>query len=202
MYHPAPFFHPPAARGYETFFLDRVNPKPYMPRTVNEILPNLYLSCGQLGRDPAALKHLGITHIVNCAAIELPPHPGAPLASNTLHLPLSDTNDGTGGLRYHLNQAIPFITMATSEGNKCLIHCQEGVNRAPTVTTCYLMLNRGYSLADAFRLVRQQRPVAYPNIGYWAEMIEMEGGRTVPLAALELHQEVDQLDYIDDHHYY
>jgi protein-tyrosine phosphatase len=46
-----------------------------------------------------------------------------------------------------------------------LCHCLVGMSRSVTVVIAYLMLMKGMTLRDAAGLVKDKRPIAYPNLG-------------------------------------
>ena len=106
------------------------------------------------------------------------------------------------------NDAIPFLLRAWNDGNKILVHCQEGTSRAPTVAAaliialhrqggCMLLadrLARGLSLAQAaLEVVRERRPGIQPNAGF---LVALERFATAPTAASqeEREEEVEVLE--------
>jgi atypical dual specificity phosphatase len=47
-------------------------------------------------------------------------------------------------------------------GEQVLVHCTAGVGRTATLA-CAVLIDRGYSIADALRLVRECRPEVAPT---------------------------------------
>lgn len=54
-----------------------------------------------------------------------------------------------------------------------LVHCREGVQRAPMVA-CAVLIETGWSLADAYRLVNARRPVTAMSEGQLRVLREVE----------------------------
>ncbi len=52
-----------------------------------------------------------------------------------------------------------------------------GASRSVAVVLAYLMAREGMALGDAWRLVKQRRPVARPNRGFAEQLIAMDEGR-------------------------
>lgn len=61
---------------------------------------------------------------------------------------------------------IPFISKASSDGGKVLVHCQAGVSRSATVVAAFLILTRGMNFSSAMSLLRTRRPCVAPNFGF------------------------------------
>ena len=48
--------------------------------------------------------------------------------------------------------------------------CVTGISRSATIVIAYLMKTRGKTLQEAFRHVRDLRPVVHPNAGFIQEL--------------------------------
>jgi protein-tyrosine phosphatase len=53
--------------------------------------------------------------------------------------------------------------------NRIVVYCVEGIDRSPTVVTCYLIMN-GMRRNDAWSLVKEKRPIAWYH-GYWIDKL-------------------------------
>lgn len=49
--------------------------------------------------------------------------------------------------------------------NKIVVHCNAGIDRSPTIVTCYLILN-GMKKDKAWNLVKNKRPIVFYH-GHW-----------------------------------
>jgi predicted protein tyrosine phosphatase len=74
-----------------------------------------------------------------------------------------------------------------SEGereNVVFVHCNQGVSRAPTFVTAYLMRAHGVAGVDALDRLRRVRPIVRPNSGFLAQLRDLEvhltGSTTLP----------------------
>ena len=63
-------------------------------------------------------------------------------------------------LTEHLDDLLDEIEQALAAGQCVYLHCNAGMNRAPTVAIAYLHAYRGYSLASACRLLKSRRACA------------------------------------------
>jgi protein-tyrosine phosphatase len=49
---------------------------------------------------------------------------------------------------------------------KILFHCYAGISRSSTLAIAFLCMAKGYSLRDAYNLVKRKRPIVNPNKGF------------------------------------
>lgn len=54
------------------------------------------------------------------------------------------------------------------------IHCAVGRSRSASVVAAFLVLFRGLRLLDAMMLLRHRRPIAMPNLGFFAALVAIE----------------------------
>jgi len=138
---------------------------------ISEITPQIYVS-GQMAATLEQVQKLGITYILNVAvessAIVYPKSiklekfdiidfPTAPI-SNYFN-PLTDK------IHAHLN---------ANKQNKVLVHCMAGISRSTTIVCAYLMRYMNMSLRDAYLLCKKHRPICFPNLGFWNQLIAYE----------------------------
>jgi len=78
-----------------------------------------------------------------------------------------------------------------------LVHCAAGVSRSATVVLAALMQLERMTLKQAFLMVKARRSIVYPNKGFLATLLTLEkdlfGTNSIPPAALELHEDSDEL---------
>jgi len=137
----------------------------------NEICPRVF--CGPMA-DAAylpLLNSLKINYILNLAhevryAEELRPHEKALITY--FHLPIHDTIDQVKLLLQEpdfvtLRKATGFIhkTLASDPTASVLVHCVQGLSRAPTTVAAYMMEYLGYSLDQAVYQIRQAHEGAF-----------------------------------------
>ena len=56
-----------------------------------------------------------------------------------------------------LDEALALVAWNASEGRSVYLHCNAGMNRAPTVAIAFLHVHRGFALEDAREHVKQRR---------------------------------------------
>lgn len=49
---------------------------------------------------------------------------------------------------------------------KILFHCYAGISRSSTLAIAFLCMAKGYTLRDAYDLVKRKRPLVNPNRGF------------------------------------
>jgi protein-tyrosine phosphatase len=69
---------------------------------------------------------------------------------------------------------VQFINESVVHGKNIFVHCTSGVSRSVTLVIAYLMYQNKMSLREALTLVRNSRPCAEPNIGFWKQLIALE----------------------------
>lgn len=139
--------------------------------SISEITPHIFIS-GQMAATLEQVQKLGITYILNVAvessAIVYPKHikldkydiidfPTAPISNyfNTL----------TDKIHAHLT---------ANKQNKVLVHCMAGISRSTTIVCAYLVRYMNMSLRDAYLLCKRHRPICFPNLGFWNQLISYE----------------------------
>jgi protein-tyrosine phosphatase len=84
------------------------------------------------------------------------------------HNPL---NDGEFIPLETLQRGVSFIKEHVAAGEPVLVMCGAGISRSSTFVLAYL-LDSGYSLYDAWQLLRKQHPEAWPLPALWQSLIE------------------------------
>lgn len=61
-----------------------------------------------------------------------------------------------------LDQVVALVHGLIESGQRVYVHCNAGMNRAPTIAIAYLHVHAAMPLADARRLVKERRVVSVP----------------------------------------
>ena len=54
------------------------------------------------------------------------------------------------------------------------MHCAVGKSRSVSVILAYLLKEKGISITEGLKLVKEKRPVAQPNKNYMRQLLEYE----------------------------
>jgi hypothetical protein len=61
--------------------------------------------------------------------------------------------------RATLDSTAALIDAALNLGQRVLVHCEEGCQRAPLVVAWFLKARRGFTLDEAYELLKRRRPI-------------------------------------------
>ncbi|OBS81179.1 hypothetical protein A6R68_20580 [Neotoma lepida] len=139
------------------------------PPTFARVAPALFIGNARAASATELLVRAGITLCVNVSRQQ--PGPRAPGVAE-LRVPVFD--DPAEDLLTHLEPTCAAMEAAVRDGGSCLVYCKNGRSRSAAVCTAYLMRHRGHSLERAFQMVKSARPVAEPNLGFWAQLQKYE----------------------------
>jgi len=138
----------------------------------SEIIENFLFLGGILSADKMpVLKLLNITRIVNTAG-EL---------ANMFHdepefaymkVPVDDYPSTI--IKTYFEETFNFIEKAQAENKRVLVHCAMGISRSSTICIGYLVAKKGYTLWEAYNLIKTARPFIKPNPGFCKQLIELE----------------------------
>ena len=123
-----------------------------------EITQNLYVSGVGPAKDIRVIKHLGITHVVNCASFSEANHHES---IGVEYLKLDIVDEEKQRLDDAFNVALPFISAAQGSGGKVLVHCNQGRNRSVAIVAAHLL---GAFAGDVDKTIEHIRSCRSPTI--------------------------------------
>lgn len=142
-------------------------------RSMQLVVPNIFLGSEYPGDDLSYLKQKGITHIINCACTP-PPFP----LEFSYHL-VTVEDSAEERIAECFPAAIQFIeTALTSPSGKVFIHCQLGLSRSPTIVIAYLMHSMNISFSIAHSIVKRARGFISINDGFIQQLMEADHNNT------------------------
>jgi len=146
--------------------------KPVVLSNCDQILPFLYLGGVDAVADTERVLDHGIRAVVCCLRdLEFP----ARDFSKDLEYYRVDVEDiSREPIELFFPEATKFIHSWVSRDQPVLVHCRAGVSRSASVVMAYLMTYQGYSLHDAFFLVRSRRSCVSPNVGFMEKLCDYE----------------------------
>lgn len=147
-----------------------------MRRSMQEIVPGVFLgpyaSAGKKMREE--LKSAGITHVL-CVRQEVeknfirPNHEG-----QFEYLVLQMADSCLESIIPKAKESKQFIDRCLSKGGKVLVHCNDGMSRAPSLVIAYLMETYCMDFKSALHHVQQKRFCVQPNDGFEQQLKEYE----------------------------
>ena len=87
------------------------------------------------------------------AIINVLPDVPAGEPAQAIHMPI--LADGIASM----DETAALIDELLAGGNRVLVHCEEGCERAPLVVAYYLKLRRAMTLDEAYALLKRRRPI-------------------------------------------
>ncbi|KAK2561530.1 Dual specificity protein phosphatase 7 [Acropora cervicornis] len=141
---------------------------------VTAILPLLYLGNEEGAADEALIDRLSIKYILNLT----PRCPNFFSQRSDMHYKQIKINDSNQeDIEQHFDEAIQFIDEAREQGSGVLVHCHAGVSRSATVTVAYIMRKEGMCLTEAYKFVKELRPVISPNLNFMGQLLKYDKNR-------------------------
>ena len=131
--------------------------------SADEILPNIFVGNYASALSKKFLILNKITHILNCG-IHLVNLFQKENNFKYLNIPLYDFEYQE--LEDYVNKTNKFIEEGSTNGNKILIHCGEGVSRSVSICLMYMIIIKKLTFTEAFNIMNQKRPCSKPNEGF------------------------------------
>ncbi|CAG9331328.1 unnamed protein product [Blepharisma stoltei] len=125
----------------------------------------LYLGDYNAATNLVLLQHHKITHILTVGDGMTPCNPEQFQWKSINIADLSSCD-----ISQHFDECNDFIDKANREKGRVLVHCSNGVSRAPTITIAYLMYKKPCGFTQAFEFVKAKHPDTAPNSGFSAQL--------------------------------
>jgi len=132
-----------------------------------QINDQIYIGSYEDACDYLKLRENQITDIINCSPFNCPNTFKEDF--NYFNFELCDSQDFD--LWDPMNAIIKLIQELKSDGRKILIHCYQGISRAPSIAIGYLIQCEDRNVDDAIKHVKSTYMKADPNVGF---MIQLE----------------------------
>mmetsp|Transcript_94602 Transcript_94602/g.267407 ORF Transcript_94602/g.267407 Transcript_94602/m.267407 type:complete len:196 (-) Transcript_94602:202-789(-) len=146
--------------------------KPVLLNNCDQILPYLYLGGVDAVADTGCVVEQGIRAVVCC--LREVEYPDKDFNKDLEYYRVDVEDISREPIELYWPEATQFIHSWVSREQPVLVHCRAGVSRSSSVVMSYLMTYQGYSLHDAFFLVRSRRSCVSPNIGFMEKLCDYE----------------------------
>ena len=121
--------------------------------------------------DYEKLQQNQITHILNCTtSVKNKFEKNGEMKYH--RLPIVD--DEWSNASKHFEEACEWLHHQLQKGRAVLVHCQEGVSRAPTFVLAYLMKHKRWPLRSSLSYLIKIRDVVHPNEGFLSQLATYE----------------------------
>jgi len=140
----------------------------YIPNPITEVISGkLYLGCEDHAWDEEELLSLGITHILSVSN-----HINPIKGIDHKHFVMSDC--GRTDLNTVVEKVYPFMERAQEMGKKLFVHCKLGQNRSATLVILFLMKNKGLTVYEAYKMLKEMRPLVQIHHNYAKMLLNLE----------------------------
>ncbi|KAK4611199.1 Tyrosine-protein phosphatase yvh1 [Fulvia fulva] len=113
-----------------------------------------------------ALQTTGITHVLSVLRFQ----PDAELFAGFKQKVVEVDDVDDENLLQYFPETNKFIQDALDSSGGILVHCAMGKSRSATCVCAYLIHRYGISPDEALARIRQNRPLAEPNEGFWEQL--------------------------------
>ena len=150
---------------------------------ITQITTNIYTSGYLVAKDVTYLLNNNFTHVINCSRSSSMESPNDELiksqnyekSPSIKYLPIFLRDDPGADIINCFFQVIDFIESDSEKNNKkILIHCIEGISRAPAIIAGYLMWKNKLKTEEAIQLIKSKRSCVDINLGFFIQLHKWE----------------------------
>jgi len=134
---------------------------------ITEVTPQLFFGSFEDAMNEVELQSRAITHTISLIG---PKHQIAGMEQK--HYPMNDM--GKTDLGKIIDNLWTFVQQSQRPGNALFVHCMSGQNRSASIVVAILMRLKGWSLQEAFKIVKMKRPLVQINENYAKQLSQME----------------------------
>lgn len=138
------------------------------PKALAQIDDQIFIGSYEDASNYEKLKESNITDIINCSPFNCP----NTFKDNFQYFNFELCDSPNFELWDPLNSIINLIKKLKAKGRKVLIHCYQGISRAPSIAIGYLITCEDRNFEEAIKMVKSNYIKADPNIGFILQLEE------------------------------
>ena len=151
--------------------------------SISQITDNIFTGGYLVAKDFTFLLNNNFTHVINCSRGSSMESPNDELiksqnyekSPSIKYLPIFLRDDPGADIINCFFKAIDFIEFDIQKYNKkILIHCIEGISRAPAIIAGYLMWKEQLKTQEAINLIKSKRNCVDINVGFIIQLHKWE----------------------------
>ena len=163
--------------------------------SLSQITDNIFTSGYLVAKDITFLLNNNFTHVINCSRGSSMESPNDEIlksqnyekSPSIKYLPIFLRDDPGADIINCFFQAIDFIESDFKKGTKkILIHCIEGISRAPAIIAGYLMWKDNLKTENAIELVKSKRNCVDINLGFIIQLHKWEKYLFSPIEKIQI----------------
>eukprot|EP00128_Syssomonas_multiformis_P011992 Colp12_sorted_trinity150504_noHs@28008 len=134
------------------------------PPCAIECIPGLYVGSFISAREKSALERCGIKYILTVGSLMTPSFP-----KDFVYKIVKIADKPSSDLFSLLPTCFAFIQEGLDAGG-VLVHCMAGISRSVSIAAAFVMKTKGVTCDDALARIKEARPCALPNSGFYAQL--------------------------------
>ena len=163
--------------------------------SLSQITDNIYTSGYLVAKDMTFLLNNQFTHVINCSRGSSMESPNDEIVKSQnyekspaiKYLPIFLRDDPGADIINCFFKAIDFIESKSDKINKkILIHCIEGISRAPAIIAGYLMWKDNLTTEKAIELIKSKRKCVDINLGFIIQLQKWENYLFSPTEKIQI----------------
>lgn len=154
---------------------------------LSEIIPRLYVGSLRATLNLVALENNKVNRVLTVAdrlKVNLP--------DSIIHMQIEISDHPSANILEILPQAFEFldeILLDPSSDSAVVVHCASGISRSVSVCCGWLMTRKNMALIPSLNLIRNNRKLASPNLGFKAQLLLLEESSGDILKAQDMYHQ-------------
>lgn len=137
--------------------------------TINKVIPGLYIGNYDAATNIVLLQHHSITHILIVGEGLAQRFPNSYTYKQINIYDLTSCN-----IHQYFEECNEFIESCFRTKGKVLVHCDNGISRAPTIVIAFLMKNKNIGFTHALEMLKKKHPESQPNSGFASQLMQYQ----------------------------